>query len=123
MKPNSVKINYISRYDDVIVDREDLVLPKEPEELPAFIQRLTSSTQTILRRVPIMAFLAVFIPIGSTLFLMNSVVQSFRSSQRIRLHEEGQASINFRRYRIPLMINAIHQEVEDMFENVNNAQG
>ncbi|KAH7386028.1 lipase/serine esterase-like protein [Pyrenochaeta sp. MPI-SDFR-AT-0127] len=123
VKPDGVKINYISGYDDVIVDGEDPVSPKEPEELPAFTQRLTSGTQTVLRRVPIVAFLAVFIPIGSTLFLMNSVVQSFRSSQRIRLHEEGRAGVDFGRYRIPLMINAVRQEAEDMFENVNNAQG
>lgn len=122
VRPDSVQINYISGYDDVIVDGEYPVSPKEPEETPALAQRLSSSTRTILGRVPIVAFLAVFIPIGSTLFLMNSVVQSVRSQQRIRLHEEGKAGIDFGRYRIPLMINAVRQEAEDMFENVNNTQ-
>ena len=121
VRPDSIKINYVPGYDDVIVDGENPVSPKEPEELPAFTQRLSSGTRTLLGRVPIVAFLAVFIPIGSTLFLMNSVVQSFRSQQRIRLHEEGRAG-NFGRYKLPLMINAVRQEAEDMFENVNNTQ-
>ncbi|KAF1849410.1 lipase/serine esteras-like protein [Cucurbitaria berberidis CBS 394.84] len=123
VKPDGIKINYIPGYDEVIIDGEDPVAPKEPEDLPAFTQRFTTGTRTILGRVPIVAFLAVFIPIGSTLFLMNSLVQSFRSQQRIRLHEEGRAGADFGRYRIPLMINAVRQEAEDMFENVNNAQG
>ena len=120
---DEVTVNYISGYDQVIVDGEHPVSPKEPEELPAFTQRLSSSTQSVLKTVPIVAFLAVFIPIGSTLFLMNSLVQSFRSQQRIRLHEEGKAGSDFGRYRIPLMIDAVRKEAEDMFENVNNAHG
>lgn len=123
VRPENVKINYIPGYDNVIVDGEDPVAPKEPEQPVAFAQRLTSGTQTILGRVAITTFLAVFIPIGSTLFLMNSAVQSIRSTQRIRLHSEGRAGIDTNRYRIPLMINAARQEVEDMYENVNNGQG
>ncbi|OAL48895.1 lipase/serine esteras-like protein [Pyrenochaeta sp. DS3sAY3a] len=123
VNPDGVKINYIAGYDNVIVDGEDPVSQKGPEQLPAFTQRVAAGTRTVLGRVPIVAFLAVFIPIGSTLFLMNSVVQSFRSQQRIRLHEEGRAGVDFKRYKIPLMINAVRQEAEDMFENVNNAQG
>ncbi|KAJ4376193.1 hypothetical protein N0V83_001474 [Neocucurbitaria cava] len=123
VKPEGIKINYIPGYDDVIIDGENPIAPKEPEALPAFTERFASGTRTILGRVPIVAFLAVFIPIGSTLFLMNSLVQSFRSQQRIRLHEEGRAGADFKRYRIPLMINAVRQEAEDMFENINNAQG
>ena len=123
VKPENVKINYIPGYDDVIIDGENPVAPKEPEEALAFTQRFVLGTRMIMERVPIVAFLAVFIPIGSTLLLMNSLVQSVRSQQRIRLHEEGRAGADFGRYRIPLMINAVRREAEDMFENVNNAQG
>jgi hypothetical protein len=122
VKPENVKMNYIPDYQDVILDGENPVSPKELEAPPAFTQRLTSTTQTILGRVPIVAFLAVFIPIGTTLFLMNSAVQSFRSSQRIRLHESGRAGVNIQQYRIGNMINAVRREAEDMFENVNNTQ-
>lgn len=123
VKLDQIKINYIPGYDNVIVDGEDPVAPKEPEQPQAFAQRLTSGAQTMLGRVAITAFLAVFIPIGSTLFLMNSAVQSIRSTQRIRLHSQGRAGIDTSRYRIPSMINAARQNVEDMFENVNNGQG
>jgi hypothetical protein len=122
VKPENVKMNYISGYQDVILDGENPVSPKQPEAPPAFSQRLTSTTSTILGRVPVVAFLAVFIPIGTTLFLANSAVQHFRSSQRIRLHEAGQAGINIQRYRIGNMINAVRREAEGMFENVNNTQ-
>jgi hypothetical protein len=122
VKPESVKMNYIPDYQDVILDGEKPVSAKEADPLPAFTQRLTSTTQTIISRVPIVAFLTVFIPIGTTLFLMNSAVQSFRSSQRIRLHESGNAGINIQQYRIGNMINAVRREAEGMFENVNNAQ-
>lgn len=117
-----VKLNYVNGYDDVILDSDFPVSSKEPEPEPALAQRLTSTTRTILGRVPIVAFLAVFIPVGTTLFLVNSAVQSIRSSQRIRLHERGQAGVDVQQYRIGNMINAVRKEAEDMFENVNNTQ-
>jgi hypothetical protein len=122
VKPENVKMNYIAGYDDVILDGEHPVSPKEPGAPPAFSQQLTSTTQTILKRVPIVAFLAVFIPIGTTLFLANSAIQSLRSAQRIRLHEAGQAGVNIQQYRLGDMLNAVRREAEDMFENVNNTQ-
>lgn len=121
VKPEGVKINYIPGYNNIIVDSENPVASKEPEPLPAFTQRLTSGTRTILGRIPIAAALVVFVPIGTTLFLFNSLIQSFRSQQRIRLHEAGRAGVDISTYRIPLMIRAARQEVEDMFENVNNS--
>lgn len=120
VKPNEVKINYLPGYEEVIVDSSNPVSPKEQEPTPALVKRLTASTRTIFSRLPLFTFLVVFIPIGTTLFLCNSAVQSFRSQQRIRLHEAGGAGIEAGRYRIPLMLNAARKEAEDMFENVNN---
>ncbi|KAF2126864.1 lipase/serine esteras-like protein [Dothidotthia symphoricarpi CBS 119687] len=121
VNPEGIKINYIPGYDDVIIDSENPVSAKEPEPLPALTQRLTSSTRTIFGRIPIAAALIVFIPIGTTLFLVNSAIQSFRSSQRIRLHEAGRGGIDIGTYRIPLMIRAARQEVEEMFESAHDA--
>jgi hypothetical protein len=123
VNPDEVKINYIPDYDNVIVDGDHPVSPKEPEELPALTTRLTQGTKMILGRVSIVAILTVFIPIGVSAFLVNSAIQSFRSQQRIRLHEQGRSGIDYARYRIPLMINAARREAEGMFENANNAQG
>lgn len=122
VRPEDVNINYLPGYGQVIIDGENPVSPKEQEPTPALVQRLTTSTRTVFSRVPLFAFLVVFIPIGTTLFLCNSAIQSFRSQQRIRLHEMGGAGIEAGRYRVPLMLNAARKEVEDMFENVNNAQ-
>lgn len=116
-----VEINYLPGYDDVIVDGENPVSAKEPTALPAFSQRLTQSTRNFFGTLPIAAFLIIFIPIGSSIFLANSAIQSVRSRQRIQLHESGKAGFDFGNYRIPLISN-MRQEVEDMFENVNNAQ-
>lgn len=121
VKPDELKINYVPGYEEVIIDGENPISPKLQEPAPALMQRLTASTRTMFTRVPLIAFLVIFIPIGTTLFLCNSAVQSFRSQQRIRLHQAGGAGIETSRYRVPLMLNAARKEVEDMFENVNNS--
>jgi hypothetical protein len=119
---DAVTCRYIAGYEPVIMDGEDPVDLKdqEPQEL-ALTQRWARTTGTILRRIPIAAFLVIFVPVGTTIFLANSVIQSLRSYRRIRLHEEGKAGINIHDYRIPL-ISGMRQEVEDLYENMNNAQ-
>lgn len=123
VEPDSVKINYIPGYENVIVDGDHPVSPKEPEELPALTQRLAQGTKTMLGRASIVAILTVFIPFGVSAFLINSAVQSIRSHQRIQLHEQGKSGIDYARYRIPLMIQAVRREAEGMYENANHAQG
>lgn len=122
IKPDEVEINYVPGYQNVIIDSSNPVSPKEQDRTPALVERLTASTRTVFTRLPLFAFLVAFIPIGTTLFLCNAAVQSFRSQQRIRLHEAGSAGIEAGRYRIPLMLNAARKEAEDMYENVNNGQ-
>lgn len=121
VNPAAISINYLDGYEPIIVDGENPVSGKEPEVLPAFTQRLTTTTRAVFGRIPITAFLILFIPIGSSIFLVNSVIQSWRSRQRIRLHEEGKAGFDIGGYRIPL-INNMRKEVEDMFENMNSTQ-
>lgn len=65
--------------------------------------------------------MVVFIPIGIMVFLVNSGIQSIRSSRRIRLHESGQAGIEVDSYRMPLL-NGMRTAVEDVYENLNSAQ-
>jgi hypothetical protein len=118
-----VKLNYLSGYEDVIVDTHNPVSPKEPEALPVFRQRLKIGTRAFFRNVPSIAFFVIFIPIGTTFLLTNAAIQSVRSRQRIRLHEQGMAGIDIKGYRIPLMINSARQGMEDMYGNMNNYQG
>jgi hypothetical protein len=119
---DSIKINYVSGYSSVILSPDAPVSLADPVPTPAFPERLAATTRQVLHRIPIAAFLTVFIPIGTTLFLFNSAFQTVRSAQRIRLHESGRAGVEPSRYRIPLMLNAARKEVEDLFENVNSAQ-
>lgn len=64
----------------------------------------------------------IFIPIGSVIFLINSGIQSFRSSRRISLHENGLAGIQTGSYRVPLLIKGVQEAVEDVYGNLNNSQ-
>jgi hypothetical protein len=115
---DAIECNYVEGYEQVILDSKRPVSLKEREEL-ALTQRLTRTTTTIFRRIPMAAFLVIFIPIGTSLFLANSVFQSIKSGQRIRLHEEGKAGIDVNEYRIPL-ISDMRREVEGLYDNINN---
>lgn len=120
---DKVKLNYLSGYEDVIVDTHNPVSPKEPEALPVFRQRLKIGTRAFFRNVPSIAFFMILIPIGTTFLLTNAAIQSVKSRQRIRLHEQGMAGIDVKGYRIPLMLNSARQGMEDMYGNLNNQQG
>ena len=120
---NAIQINYLKGYAPIILDPDHPVSAKDADaHLPALHQRLALSSRLALTRIPLMAFLLVFIPIGSVLFLINSGVQSVRSRQRIRLHEQGRLGIGAGVYRIPLMVREARRTAEDVYENVNNAQ-
>lgn len=119
---DTIKINYIGDYQDVIVDGQNPVSPKGPKEPRGFSQRLAEGTKTMIGRASIVALLTVFVPIGVSAFLMNSAYQSVRSYQRIRLHEQGKSGIDYAHYRLPLMISAVRREAEGMYGNANHAQ-
>lgn len=80
------------------------------------------SSQTTLGRLPLLLAMIFFIPFGVVAFLINSGVQSFRSTRRIRLHEKGLAGIQPGNYRVPLLITGMREAVEDVYENLNSAQ-
>lgn len=118
VKPDDVKINYVRGYEDIIIDGENPVSPKDEEAL----YRGYDVRGLLLKRVPLYGFLAVFLPLAFVIFSASSVVQNAKSKKRIQLHEAGQAGIAKGLYRIPLMIQDARQMGEDMYENVANAQ-
>jgi hypothetical protein len=65
--------------------------------------------------------LTVFVPVGLVAFLLNSAVQTQRSSNRIKLHEKGLAGINIKNYRVPLWITEIRGAAEDAFGNLHSS--
>jgi Putative serine esterase (DUF676) len=118
---NEVDVNYLQNYAPVILDPANPVSRKNPSDsLPTFRQRLTSE-QGFLRKLPLYFFLIVFVPIGTTLFLLNAMVQSVRSRQRLKLHHEGKLGIDREAYSFPLMVDQMRQAAEDVYEEMNTA--
>ncbi|MCJ1379369.1 hypothetical protein MMC17_002470 [Xylographa soralifera] len=117
----TVDVKYFSGYTPVILDPDQPVQKARPREPVPFLTHLASRASSLMTQLPLYALLAILVPIGSTAFLINSGIQNFRSSQRIRLHEEGSAGMSFHDYRIPLMIENAKMAVEDAIEDVNGS--
>ncbi|KAI2473178.1 DUF676-domain-containing protein [Annulohypoxylon bovei var. microspora] len=117
-----IKAHYLKGYEDVILDPLNPVSPLVSKGSNGMAD-FTASSLGFLRRAPLMLALAIFIPIGVAAFLLNSVVQTFRSSRRIRLHESGLAGIRVEDYRLPIWIKDLRGTVEDVYENLNSWQG
>ena len=117
------KINYLKGYDDVILDPKNPVTPSEPQKTElTYYGRFIQNSHTSVGRLPFLLAMILFIPLGVVAFLINSGVQSLRSTRRIRLHEKGLAGIQPGNYRVPLLIAGMREAAEDLYENVNSAQ-
>lgn len=114
---HAVKINCLSGYAPVILDPANPVTRKT--SLPSLNERLAVNARTFYKRLPLFAFLIFFVPVGTLLFLINSVVQNVKSSKRIRLHEEGKLGVQKGAYRsLPLFVNDMRRAAESAYENV-----
>jgi len=122
---NNIKVNYVEGYEPVILDGNNPVSPKDNESLPRFHERFAGKATSVFGKIPLIMFLMVFIPIGTTLFLLNAAVQSVLSRQRIREHHDGRAGIDIDEYSVPLMVEMVRnvrQSAEDVYENFNQRQ-
>ena len=119
---DQININHLPGYAPVVLDPANPVSLKSPNAQPPLMTRIAESSHALLSRVPLFALLAVLIPIGSVVFLINSGVQTVRSQKRIRLHEEGKAGIGLGNYRIPLMVENARTTMESAFANINAGQ-
>lgn len=117
---SKVNVNYVPGYEDVVLDPANPVVPRAPKADRATWAELKDTGRTYVKNAPLVAFLVVFIPIAVLGYLLNSVVQTFRSSRRIQLHESGRAGIAVESYRMPVM-QELQQTVEDAYENMNSA--
>ncbi|KAI0479548.1 putative serine esterase-domain-containing protein [Xylaria cf. heliscus] len=117
-----IKANYAKGYEDVVLDQANPVSPLPPDGPKSTISSVAADGVSYIKNGPYILALAIFLPIGITAFLLNSVVQTIRSSRRIQLHENGQAGIQIEKYRMPLWIKEFQGTVEDVYENLNNSQ-
>jgi len=117
-----LKINYVTGYQDVIIDPDEPYQLAQPKQLPTFSERVTDTSRTVLRRAPIYAGLSILIPIAVVVFLINSGIQTIRSQKRILLHEQDDDDSGYQRYRISWMVQDMRAGLEDAFEATNAAQ-
>lgn len=119
---DNLKVDYLKGFDDVILDPAHPFqsLRKVPD--PATLSSVTKSSINWVKRIPLILSIAIFVPIGVVAFLLNSVIQTVRSSGRIKLHEKGKGGVNVDEYRVPLWIKEMREEVEHVFETLNNSQ-
>lgn len=123
---SSININYLRGYEPVILDPEQPIAPKHTQTNTSTVSGskdiipLLHSSGEVIKKVPFYAFLAVWVPIGLTLFLLNAGVQNFQSQRRIQLHQQGKAGIPVSLYRVPL---AMQRFGEELYEEVNQKQG
>ncbi|KAI1140489.1 DUF676-domain-containing protein [Hypoxylon sp. FL0543] len=118
-----IKPNYLKGYEDVILDPLNPVSLLTPKGSNKTLAEITTDGMSYLRNAPLMLAIAIFIPVGVAAFLFNSLVQTFRSSRRIQLHESGLAGIQVEKYRLPIWIKDLRGTVEDVYENLNTWQG
>lgn len=116
-----IKANFVPGYEDVILDPRNPVSPRAPKSEPVSFTTVKDTALRYAKNTPLVILLVVFIPIGIGAFLINSVIQNFRSSKRIKLHESGLAGIQIDSYRVPIMINGLRGAVENAYENMNNS--
>ncbi|KAI4196861.1 MAG: hypothetical protein LQ350_006281 [Teloschistes chrysophthalmus] len=119
---DAVDIRYLDKYSSTILNPENPVPPKASQEVVPFYNRLAANSQNLLTRVPLYTALAALIPLATVVWTINSGVQSFRSNQRIQLHEQGEG---LNSYRIPLLMsgNTARSTISGAFRRVNSAHG
>ncbi|KAL5340069.1 putative serine esterase-domain-containing protein [Aspergillus crustosus] len=117
----NTNVNYVDGYDSVIVDPDLYTLPSEPEEQLPLFSRMWQGIRKFFSKVPFWLFFCVMIILVVPIFLGYSVVQTFRSRERRRVHEEGSVS-TFKRYRIPIAVKRVRLAMEEVFENAASRQ-
>ncbi|KAJ5327574.1 hypothetical protein MYU51_009303 [Penicillium brevicompactum] len=122
VNPENVNINYVKGYGDVIVDPDTWVLPPTRHKTGSFAERFWKKCKSVAIWVPLSLVLVILTPLASSIFLINAVIQTCRSSKRIRMHEIGERGELFGKYRVPVLVQDVQHVVEQVFENVNASQ-
>jgi hypothetical protein len=122
---DAIDVNYLPGQDpekQVILDPSNPVsLRQSPEETRSLIARYTYMKQSTINNIPFYAAMTLLLPIGATFFLANAGIQSYRSAQRVRQHEEGKSGFSIDRYRMPLLESA--QAMQDRLARTMSNQG
>jgi hypothetical protein len=112
---DAIDIHYIDGYDNVILDSSKNLATKKKEQ-PTYWQSWYNSSSRAVSQAPMYLLFGVAIPIGLTAYMVNSGVQSWRSAQRVRVHEDGKLGDDYR--SMPYMIEAAQHRAEQALEGV-----
>lgn len=115
-------LNYLDGYSPNILDPDGPISQKAPTPIEPLYNRLATNSQAIIKGIPFAALLSIALPVATVALLINSGIQSVRSTQRIRLHEAGKAGIGLGSYRIPLVIEDARSTVKGAFVGMNKAR-
>ncbi|KAI1430495.1 putative serine esterase-domain-containing protein [Xylaria sp. CBS 124048] len=116
-----VKTNYVEGYEDVVIDQNNPIALL-PDKFEWTVSSLAAKGHLYVETGSWIFAFAIILPIGITAFLLNSIVQTIRSSRRIHLHENGLAGIQIEKYRLPIWIKEIQETVDETFGNLNSSQ-
>ncbi len=102
---DKVDLNYLPGQDEpVILDPSNPASPRKAKiQERTYYERMSLLSQSARSTLPFYAVMFLILPIGIPTYLVNSIYQTYKSAQRIKLHEGGQAGISLGRYRIPLL--------------------
>ncbi|PYI32980.1 DUF676-domain-containing protein [Aspergillus indologenus CBS 114.80] len=117
----NVQFDYVEGYEPVIIDATKPVAVVQPQR-PSWLEQLQRQVTSFFTNLPFQTFFTVFVIIGVPLFLLNAVVQNFRSQRRIRHHEGAHSRKIFDRYRVPVLVNEVQHVVEEVFESAGARQ-
>ncbi|ATY65956.1 lipase serine [Cordyceps militaris] len=117
-----VRPNFLPGRAEVLLDPHAPFLPRPKLAAASATSVWAARCLQSLRKLPLALAVAVFVPFGVAAYLVNSLIQNVRSSQRIRLHERGQLGVSTDEYRVPLLIKELRGEVESAYEALNSSQ-
>ncbi|RMX79773.1 hypothetical protein D0869_08056 [Hortaea werneckii] len=110
----------------VVLDPNHPVSPRKQPDVPrplTFRERYIVSDKT-KAALPFYAVLAGVLPLAVPLFMLNAGYQTYKSAQRVRLHEQGDL-VDLQRYRIPLLeeSQAVQDAMVERLATESSAQG
>ncbi|KAL2834984.1 putative serine esterase-domain-containing protein [Aspergillus cavernicola] len=114
--PENANYNYVKGYNSVIVDPDVYTLPSEEKEQLPLLSRAWQRIRTFFSKIPFWLLFSIAISIAIPVFLFYAVVQTFRSRERRRIHEEGTGNL-FKRYRVPVAVKRVRTAMDEVFEN------
>ena len=114
----TIDIHYEPSYSDVILKSPPNMASLKAQPL-TYYESMSHGFKSAMNHAPFYFFLTLIGPFAGAFYFANSGVQSFKSAQRIKEHEEGKAGIAKGLYKLPVMLENAGKKVEDTLEGVS----